>query len=122
MAEKQTEKKEPRVEQKIGVIEAISFGSGGYQNAMFGLTLLFKFPDGNITSFVDGGWKGKRPQNAKWTERQREKQRALLCDKIIGVLNDAKVDNILQLRGKPVEVMLENDRLTGWRILTEAVL
>ncbi len=108
---------------RIGVIEKVLFGNGGYQGAMLGLTLIFKF-DGSmgITGFVNGGWTIERNDCAKWTEADRTKQQSELCWKLIETLKKAKVDDVYELKGKPVELVLDKGSLHSWRILEEAIL
>jgi hypothetical protein len=35
------------------------------------------------------------------------------------LLSDAKVDDVMKLKGKPIEVTVEGNCVESWRILTE---
>lgn len=109
-------------EKMVGVIESVSFGKGGYQDCMLGLSLTFKSQGYGVSAFVNGGCTLERSPSAKWTELDRSNQQADLCKKIIKLLEDAKVDDITELKGKPVELTTDGMTLKDWRILTEAIL
>lgn len=105
----------------LGKISKVKFGFGGYQDAAVGLTLQFEFQGSGIGDFMSAGWSGKRPETAKWTEESRNEQRAVFMAGIDQLLQDAKCDDVMQLLGKPVEVMIENNALKSWRILKEVL-
>ncbi len=41
--------------------------------------------------------------------------------RIIELLNQAKVDDVSKLKGKPVEIELDGNLLKSWRLLTEVI-
>jgi hypothetical protein len=111
------------ITKELGKIEKVSFGYGGYQDAQFGLNVQLSFGGCGTCVFIDGGWSEdvKVTSNTKWTERDRQIQRAEMVKKINKLLQDAKACTIDQLKDKPVEVTSENMRVKDWRILTEVI-
>ncbi len=111
------------MEKKLGKIESVTFGHGGYQDAMIGL---------NVT-LSNGGWGVgdskcawdaemiKWDKNCKWTEADRDKQYAEIMRYLSKLLKDAKVNSVDKLKGIPVEVTFEGNMLKEWRILTEVI-
>ena len=107
---------------QIGVISNVKLGFGGYQDAMFGLSLSFDFKGSGVNAFISGGWRGKRSEHDNWTDQDRSNQQGVLCMKISELLDQAKVDDVTKLKGKPVECSFNNMELVNWRILEEAIL
>lgn len=107
---------------EIGVIEKASFGLGGYQDAMLGLTLVFSFKGSGVVSFTGGGWARSPDSSCSWTIEDRAEQRDKMCDVVLEALKKAKVGEIADLKGKPVEATFEGMCLKSWRILEEAIL
>jgi hypothetical protein len=107
----------------LGKIDHVEFGLGGYQDAMFGLTLSFSFDGCGIGTFISGGWNNsiKVSEYTKWTEEDRNRQRAEMCEKVNQLLLDAKVNSVHQLGGKPVEITIENSTFKDFRILKEVL-
>lgn len=111
------------MEKKLGKIESVTFGHGGYQDAMIGL---------NVT-LSNGGWGVgdskcawdaemiKWDKNCEWTEADRDKQYAEIMRYLSKLLKDAKVNSVDKLKGIPVEVTFEGNMLKEWRILTEVI-
>lgn len=56
-----------------------------------------------------------------WTEADRDKQLAEIMRKVSKLLAQAKVNDVSQLNGIPVEFTFENNMLSNWRILTEVL-
>lgn len=85
----------------FGKIEKVRFGSGGYQNEEFGLTLSFLYGRGarkSITTLI---------QN---------------MPAVGETLKSAGVSDLFDLRDVPVEVEIDNeDRLVSWRVLKEVL-
>lgn len=110
---------------QIGKIESVSFGNCGYQNAMIGISFTFgsevnKWGCGDCW----GNWSLERLDGAQWTEAERIKSLGLIVMKIAKLLEEAKVDEIADLKGKPVEVTFDGitgNNLKSWRILTEVL-
>jgi hypothetical protein len=108
---------------ELGKIEKVYFGYGGYQDMQFGLTFVLNFNGKGCVDFIDGGWSEdvKVDKYTKWTEKDRQIQRADMVKKVNKLLKDAKVTSIDQLKGKPIEIINEGLTLKSWRILTEVL-
>lgn len=103
---------------KIGKIESVKLGFGGYQNVMFGLTISFSDAEGSfyVEEFI-GTWSYDPPERAEWTKESQGKIFADVMFKIIEICKKANVDDFTKLQGCPVEICLNGDRLNSWRIL-----
>lgn len=108
---------------QLGKITHCEFGIGGYQDAMFGLSVTLEGKGFGISDFISGGWSEiiKISEYTKWTEEDRSAQRVDMIKKVNQILIDANVDHISQLKGKPVEMEIEYNTLKSWRILTEVL-
>jgi len=111
------------MEKKLGKIEAVKFGIGGYQDAMIGLHVTL---GNNGWGVVDSrsAWDAetiKWSKSCKWTEADRDKQYAELLRYVSKLLKDAKVDSVDKLKGVPVEVTFDGNMLKEWRVLTEVL-
>lgn len=106
----------------LGSIRDVRFGFGGYQNAQFGLTLTFEGEGCGTQTFI-GHWplRMPRPDNAQWTEEDRERWAVDLVRQVENLLHEAKILEVHQLRGKPIEMTFESSMLKSWRILTEVL-
>jgi hypothetical protein len=106
-------------------ISNVSFGLGGYQNSCFGLTLHFEQKSGlGAGNFINGGWDFQSIEcspNAKWNEKDREKQMLKLCKIVSLILKDANVSSVDKLKGMPVEVIISDNTVQSWRILEEVI-
>jgi hypothetical protein len=108
---------------KLGKIESVSFGLGGYQGCMLGLHV----------TLGDGGWGAKYSKAewdaeqiewsefAKWSEEDRDGWYTDIMRYVSKLLKEAKVDSVDKLKGKPVEVTFDGNTLKEWRILTEVL-
>ena len=111
------------MEKKLGKIEEVSFGLGGYQGAMLGLHV----------TLGDGGWgvghsksnwdseQIKCAEHTQWTESDRDMWFSEIMRYVSKLLKEAKVDSVDKLKGKPVEVTFDGNQLKEWRILTEVL-
>ena len=109
-------------EKTLMKIESIQFGYGGYQDAMFGLTIHFSGSGCSISDFK-GTWgiDTECGDRCKWTEVDRDKQFSDSVRFLNKILLDAKKRTLDQLKGVPVEVEFERNTLKNWRILTEVL-
>lgn len=111
-----------KTDKKIGKIQGVYFGHGGYQDAMIGISFeLGSDKDSWRVGDFWGAWSIERSEYAKWSEADRIKQLGEMCMKINALLNSAKKDDINKLKGIPVEVIFENNTLKEWRVLTEVI-
>lgn len=107
-------------QKKLGRIRDVRFGFGGYDNAMFGLTVEFDLKGAGVADF-DGYWAFERDKHAKWTEDERLLALGKVCMKLselLSLIGGSSVDDLID---KPVEVTLDGNRLTSWRLLTEVL-
>ena len=110
------------IEKTLGKIESVNIGLGGYQDAMMGIS--FNLSHGGAWGVADfwGTWGLEiDSKGAKWTEADRDAKFAETMRKINRLLIDAKVDNVNQLKGKPIEVTCDGMSMVSWRILTEVL-
>lgn len=113
-----------RMEKLLGKIESVSVGLGGYQGSMLGLHLTFSSRTGGWgvgSSRAAWGPDVRWSPQCKWTETGRSAEYAEIMRFIGSLLIDAKVDNVNDLVGVPVECTFENGSLKEWRILTEVI-
>lgn len=109
------------VEKLLGKITFAEFGTIHDMPFLFGLQLGFNM--GKDGSVMDGGrytinispeckWGSLEERNARMFELMRE---------INQILEDAKVHRVSDLIGKPVEVTLDRNCFSSFRILTEVL-
>lgn len=111
------------METKLGKIEKIRFGFGGYNEAQVGLWLTFSGDGIGVSHGIQGGWSLhiKHSEHCKWTEEERDVGYAKMCREVQEVMLKAKVEEVHQLVGKPVEMTFDGMILKDWRILTEVL-
>ena len=106
----------------LGRIASLRIGMGGYQDAMFGVSVSLSMQGSGVGAFI-GTWSQstKIGPHTQWTEADRSAE----FDKTMRWLDDrcreAKVRDVNDLIGKPVEVTLEDNTLKSWRLLTEVL-
>jgi len=103
----------------LGKITKVNFSYGGYQDAMFGVTFILESNDGCCSDFW-GTW-AHRSKSAEWSKESQIKKFGEVTDRLIKLCDDAKVGNINELKGKPVEIIFKNNTLSSWRILKEVL-
>lgn len=111
------------MEKRLGKIESVRFGHGGYQDAMLGLSVTLSAKSWGVGDFK-GNWDAeliKCTENTKWTEEDRDKGYSDTMRFLSKLLKDAKVDSVDKLKGVPVEVTFDGMSLKEWRILTEVL-
>lgn len=111
------------MEKRLGKIEKVSFGLGGYQDICIGLNVTLA---GDFWAVSDSkaAWDANLidcSEYCKWTEEDRSAQYAEIVRYVSDLLYAAKVSNVQQLQGKPVEVTFDGMKLKSWRILTEVL-
>jgi len=110
------------MEVKLGKIKDISFGYGGYQDAMFGLSITLSGVGWGVGDFK-GVWSLDITvsEYTEWTEEDRDKDFARVCRFTNRLLQEAKKRTIDELKNIPVEVTFDGNTLKSWRILTEII-
>jgi hypothetical protein len=110
-------------EKILGKISKVHFGIGGYQDAMLGIHFSFSSSSTGVST-TRAYWDANMIEvstHAKWTEEDRRKEYANIMYYVSDLLKDAKVQDVMQLVGKPVELTVEFNTLKSWRILTEVI-
>jgi hypothetical protein len=105
---------------KLGKIQSVEFGFGGYQDAQVGISFTLSGRGWGVTDFW-GYWSMERSEYAKWTEDDRTQYFGRMVLRIAKLLEDAKKQNLTELKGSPVEITFDAPfgKLISWRILTE---
>lgn len=107
----------------LGKISNVYFGIGGYQDAQIGVHFTFEADGYGVCNSVSG-WDAnliKNTPHCSWTEADRSKKYDEIIRFVSDLLRDAKVKNFVELKGKPVELTIDNNTLSSWRILTEVL-
>ena len=106
----------------LGKIGILRVGMGGYQDAMFGVTIGLAMKGSGCVDFK-GTWSQsvKPSASADWTEETRSQHFATTMRWLDEQCRLAKVDDVMKLVGKPVEVTLDGLRLQSCRLLTEVL-
>jgi hypothetical protein len=111
------------MEKRLGKIEDVRFGLGGYQGAMLGLHVTLG-ADGWGVGDSKANWDAEQikwTKHTKWSESDRDVWYSEIMWYVSKLLKEAKVDSVDKLKGKPVEVTFEGNTLKEWRILTEVL-
>ena len=108
------------MEVKIGKICKVSFGKGGYDEAMFGLTVELGSNGWGVSHF-NGTWSSPPSKGARWTVDDQRSIFADVCLNIIEILREAKVSDVSKLAGIPIEATFDRGTLVSWRVLTEVI-
>lgn len=108
------------IEKKLGKIQRCSFGSGGYQDAMIGISFTLGGDSWGVGDFW-GDWSIKRSETAQWSESDRINNLGKTVMRINELLGQAKKQDVSKLAGVAVEVSFEGNTLVSWRVLTEVI-
>ncbi len=110
------------MDKQLGKITSVRFGHGGYQDAQFGIWFQFG-NDGWGCGSGKGVWQGGPSTGAKWTMADKEKTCAEIMLYIEDLMRQAKVADVKDLKGVPVELTFDKPfgTLESWRILTEVI-
>lgn len=114
---------ETEITKKLGKIESVEYGHGGYQEGMIGISFQLSFGNGLGVGDFWGYWCFgiEHDENCKWTEEERIKFLGETAMKISKLLLDAKVESVDELKGIPIEVSFEGFKMKSWRVLTEVL-
>jgi hypothetical protein len=111
------------MEKRLGKIEEVSFGLGGYQRAMLGIHVTLGASGWGVGD-SRAQWDAETiscSEHSKWSESDRDVLYAEIMRYVSKLLSDAKVDSVDKLKGKPVEATFDGNTLKEWRILTEVL-
>lgn len=105
---------------ELGQIQKASFGWGGYQDVMIGLTFTLGDKSWGVTDHR-GMWGTERSERAEWTEESRLRQLGEVCMWLRDILKAAKKPDVEALPGTPIEATFDGNKLVSWRVLTEVL-
>jgi hypothetical protein len=108
------------MEKKLGKIESVQFGLGGYQDCQLGLSITLGDGGWGVGDFR-GNWDAqtiKWSETCKWTEEDRDKGYSETMRFLSKLLKESKVRSVDKLKGIPVEVTFDGNVLKEWRVLT----
>ena len=108
------------MEKKLGKITRFVLGKGGYQQAMFGVSISLSFNDSTGTGDFKGGWVERSP-DAGYSEATLEANHAGVYRWLRSIMRDAKATHFHDMVGKPVEAEFDGFHMKSWRILTEVL-
>ena len=107
-------------EKLLGKITRAEYGTVKEYPFLIGLQLGFSFGSSAVS---DGGkYTLNIDKECKvWEENQRSQAVTEKIENVYQLLNDARVNYVSQLVGKPVEVIIEDNSFRDFRILTEVL-
>lgn len=105
---------------ELGSIKKASFGFGGYQDAMIGLSITLGGKSWGCGDFK-GEWSIERTEHCKWTEESRLRGLGEACMFLCDLLKKARVNSVADLAGVPIEAMFDSNKLVSWRVLEEVL-
>lgn len=112
------------LKKEIGKIQSLRVGHGGRDDCMFGVDVVLAGSGWGVVDFK-GMWSAARmgppPEYAKWGEAERDASIVDTFRWLDQLLKDAKVRDVRDLVGKPIEATFDGNMLMSWRILTEAL-
>lgn len=106
---------------ELGKIQRFEIGLGGYDDAMFGLSVTLGGKDGWGVQDFSGTWTREPDERCKWTREDQTENWANVCRQVIKLMQQAKVKTTTEMIGIPVEVIFEGNRLSSWRVLEEVL-
>ena len=106
-------------EKILGKIDFAEYGTIRNYPFLMGLQLGFSF---NNSGVADGGkYTINMSKSCKWDRQERETMITKRADEIYELLKASKCNYVSELKGKPVEVTIENNTFKDFRILTEVL-
>lgn len=118
MPEAKKEKKKD-MEKQLGKITSAEFGIVRDYPFLIGLQLSFSMVGEGIS---DGGkYTVNISKTCNWKNNDREKTIASTLERVYEILNEAKVNCVSELVGKPVEITIDQNCFKDFRILTEVL-
>lgn len=105
---------------ELGRIIKATFGFGGYQDAMIGLSITLGGQSWGCGDFK-GAWGVKHTEHCQWSEESRLQQLGEACMFLKDLLETSHKENVSQLVGLPIEATFEGNALSSWRLLTEVL-
>ena len=106
---------------ELGKIISVRCGLGGYQDAQIGIGFTLGGDGWGVGTGFKGAWATKHSDSCKWTEQDRIESLGHAFMYLRELLKDAKVNDVTELVGIPVEVTFDGNQLLEWRILKEVL-
>lgn len=104
---------------ELGKITSLRIGTGGYQDAMFGVWLQL---GGKSWGVADGrGTWATRSERARFSEEEWREEFAKSFLWLADLCEKAGVQDAQALVGQPVEIVFDGNKLESWRILEEVL-
>jgi len=107
-------------EKLLGKISDVRFGFIPDYPFLFGLDLTFKLSDSSGIG-TGGKYTVNISEACKWSEEEKNAALIDMINQVIKIMKDAKITNISDLKNKPVEVTIDRNIFTDFRILTEVL-
>lgn len=105
----------------LGKIEKAEFGTWRDRPFLMGLQLEFRF-DGNSGVSCGGRHLINISEHCGWeSEDEKHKAYQKVLEETNRILQDAKVNMVSELVGKPIEISIEDQMYKEFRILTEVL-
>lgn len=107
-------------EKKLMRISDVRFGTVSDYPFLFGLILGFQTEGSGIG--CGGKYTINMSKECKWeSPLDRAKAIEKMCDEVVAILEQAKVNSVAELKGIPVEVEIKDNCFQDFRILTEVL-
>lgn len=102
------------MEKVLGKITKVSFGIGGNQDVCIGLHLTIDTTKGTVNTSIST-WDPEMvkcdTKHTHWTEKERNSNLSDILRYVSKLLNEAKVKDVSNLKGVPVEVTFDGNML-----------
>ena len=105
---------------ELGKIQRFEIGQGGYDEAMFGLSVTLGGKGWGVNDF-DGTWSHEPNKHHQWSVEDQSKIWSDMIRRVMKLMKQAKVKNTKDMVGIPVEVSFNGSSLDSWRVLEEVL-
>lgn len=105
---------------ELGKIQRFDIGLGGYDDAMFGMSVTLSGQGWGVQDF-DGTWAHAPDKHCKWTAEDQAAVWAKMIQRVLNLMRQAKVKTAPEMVGIPVEVTFVGNKLESWRVLEEVL-
>jgi hypothetical protein len=105
---------------ELGKIQKFDVGLGGYDGAMFGMSVTLGGKGWGVCDF-DGTWSRAPDERCQWSLEDQTKLWGDMCRRVAELMQKAKVTSCSEMVGIPVEVEFNGSSLHSWRILEEVL-
>ena len=106
---------------ELGKIQKVVCGFGGYQDAQIGIGFVLGGDSWGVNTEFDGAWTSDPDENSNWTEKSRALHLGDVFLMLRDTLRDAKVKDVTELVGIPIEATFDGNMLKSWRVLKEVL-